>query len=108
MVCSKVYRPDGLVVLDRGLLAPEIDSIVGGLKPGGWILINSPLPASAFPELRDFNVCTIDAAAISRRHRLGSATAPIVNTVMAGALAAFQQIATMDNLAHAVRHAVPV
>lgn len=108
MVRSKVYEPDGLVILDQGLLTLGINTILAGLKPGGWILINSPQSPDDFPELKKFEVCTIDAATISRRHRLGSATAPIVNTVMAGALAGFKGIASLENMAEAVRHAVPV
>ena len=108
MVRSKVYRPDGLLILDQGLLKLNLGSVVAGLKPGGWILINSPLPPKDFPELQQFEVCTVDAAAISRRHKLGSVTAPIVNTAMAGALAAFQHFAGLDHLEPAVRHAVPV
>jgi 2-oxoacid:acceptor oxidoreductase gamma subunit (pyruvate/2-ketoisovalerate family) len=108
VVRSKVYQPDGLLILDQGLLKLNPGSIVAGLKPSGWILINSALQPTDFPELQRFQVCTVDAAAISRRHKLGSATAPIVNTAMAGALAAFQHFADLDHLADAVRHAVPV
>jgi len=108
MVRSKVYEPDGLLILDQSLLKLNPNGIVAGLKPGGWILINSSLSPKDFPELQQFDLCTVDAAAISRRHQLGSATAPIVNTAMAGALAAFQHFADLDHLALAVRHAVPV
>jgi len=107
MVRSKVYEPDGLLILDQSLLQLNLGAIVAGLKPGGWILINSSSPPGEFPELQQFKVCTVDAASISRRHKLGSATAPIVNTAMAGALAAFQQLAGLDHLAQAVQHAVP-
>jgi pyruvate ferredoxin oxidoreductase gamma subunit/2-oxoisovalerate ferredoxin oxidoreductase gamma subunit len=108
MVRSKVYQPDGLLILDQGLLKLSLCSIVAGLKPSGWILINSPLPPKDFPELQQFDVCTVDAVAISRRHKLGSATVPIVNTAMVGALTQFQNLADLNNLALAVRHAVPV
>jgi len=108
LVRSKVYRTDGLVILDQGLLTLDTTGIVDGLNPGGWILINSPKEPDHFPELQQFEVCTVDAAAICRRYGLGSATAPIVNTVMAGALAGFKKLASLDNLALAVRHAVPV
>jgi 2-oxoacid:acceptor oxidoreductase gamma subunit (pyruvate/2-ketoisovalerate family) len=108
MVRSKVYQPDGLLILDQGLLKLNMSGIVAGLKPGGWILINSSLPPEDFPDLQQFDVCTVDAAAIGRRHKLGSATAPIVNTAMAGAVARFQNLADLDSLAIAVRNAVPV
>ncbi len=108
MVRSKVYQPDGLLILDQSLLKLNLCGIVAGLKPSGWILINSPLPPKDFPELQQFEVYTVDAAAIGRRHKLGSATAPIVNTAMAGALTRFQNLADLDDVALAVRHAVPV
>jgi len=108
MVRSKVYQTDGLLILDQSLLKLNLGGIIAGLKAGGWILINSSLPPEDFPELQQFDVCTVDAAAIGRRHMLGSATAPIVNTAMAGALTRFQNLADPDNLALAVRHAVPV
>jgi pyruvate ferredoxin oxidoreductase gamma subunit/2-oxoisovalerate ferredoxin oxidoreductase gamma subunit len=108
MVRSKVYRPDGLVILDPGLLTMGINGIVDGLKPGGWILINSPQPPGDFAEFSAFDVCTVDASTISRRHRLGTAAAPIVNTVMAGAFVGFTGITSIEHVAEAVRHAVPV
>jgi pyruvate ferredoxin oxidoreductase gamma subunit/2-oxoisovalerate ferredoxin oxidoreductase gamma subunit len=108
MVRSKVYRPDGIVVLDPGLLSLDINTILAGLKPGGWILINSPQAPGDFTDLAQYDVCTVDASSISRRHRLGTAAAPIVNTVMAGAFVGFTAITSIDNVAEAVRHAVPV
>jgi pyruvate ferredoxin oxidoreductase gamma subunit/2-oxoisovalerate ferredoxin oxidoreductase gamma subunit len=108
MIRSKVYEPEGLLILDQTLLKLGVNSIVSGLKPGGWILLNSPRLPEEFEEFAQFEICTIDAATISRRHGLGTATAPIVNTVMAGALAGFKGIASLDNLAEAVRHAVPI
>ena len=107
MIRSRIYRPDGLLVLDETLLELDFSNILAGLKSGGWILINSPRMPEAFPELAQFEVCTIAAAAISRRHGLGSSASPIVNTIMAGALVGFKEIASLANLAEAVRHAVP-
>lgn len=108
MVRSKVYEPDGVLILDQTLLELGVNSILTGLKPGGWILINTPRAPEEFAEFAQFEICTVDAASISRRYGLGSATAPIVNTVMAGALTGFKGLASFEHLAEAIRHAVPV
>lgn len=81
-----VYEPDHLIVLDPTLIG---DAILVGLKPGGWILINTTQPleelVSQYPGYR---VAAVDATAIARRHGLGTRAVPIVNTTLAGAVAA--------------------
>jgi Pyruvate/2-oxoacid:ferredoxin oxidoreductase gamma subunit len=100
--------PDAVIVLDQGLITLGLDDVFSGLKPNGLILINSPHEPSEFAELTGFTVATVDGSAIGRRHKLGSATAPIVNTAMAGAFVSVSGITSLDNLADAVRSAVPV
>ncbi len=79
-----IYEPDHVVVLDPTLVGP---TIVGGLKPGGWILINTDedpdAVAARFPQNR---VAAVDATAIAREHGLGTRSVPIVNTALTGAL----------------------
>jgi Pyruvate/2-oxoacid:ferredoxin oxidoreductase gamma subunit len=82
--------------------------VTAGLQPGGRILINSPKDASEFAELKEFAVTTVDASAIGRMQKLGSPTAPIVNTAMVGAVVELTGIAKLENLAEAIRSAVPV
>lgn len=80
-----IYEPDHVVVLDPTLVGP---TILGGLKPGGWILLNSEKPPEAFAQ--DFpenRVATVDATAVARSHGLGTRSVPIVNTALAGAVA---------------------
>ncbi|MBW1879360.1 MAG: 2-oxoacid:acceptor oxidoreductase family protein, partial [Deltaproteobacteria bacterium] len=80
---NKVYEPDALVVLDPSLLT---DGVVGGLRPGGILLVNtSEAPkalANRFPGIR---LATVDATSIARRHGIGSRSVVIVNTTLAGA-----------------------
>jgi 2-oxoacid:acceptor oxidoreductase gamma subunit (pyruvate/2-ketoisovalerate family) len=80
-----IYEPDHVVVLDPTLVGPVI---LGGLKPGGWILLNTEAGldgfAGQFPQNR---VATVDATAIARAHGLGTRSVPIVNTALAGAVA---------------------
>jgi pyruvate ferredoxin oxidoreductase gamma subunit/2-oxoisovalerate ferredoxin oxidoreductase gamma subunit len=107
-VRSEVYRPDGVIVLDQGFISLNLVDVFAGLKPGGWILINTAKAPAEFPDLQAFSVATVDASGIARKHRLGTATAPIVNTVIVGAASELVGIANMDNLASAIRHSVPV
>jgi pyruvate ferredoxin oxidoreductase gamma subunit/2-oxoisovalerate ferredoxin oxidoreductase gamma subunit len=107
-VRSEVYQPNGIMVLDQSLIGLKSANVTAGLQPGGWILINSSKDASEFPELQGFAVTTVDASNIGRRQKLGSPTAPIVNTAMVGAVAELTGIIKLDNLADAIRSAVPV
>ncbi len=107
-VRSEVYQPDGLIVLDENLLNLKSANVTKGLKNGGWILINSPKDPAEFADLSGCVVATVDASDIGRRHKLGSSTAPIVNTAMVGAFAEFTGLTTLDNLAEAIRGSVPV
>jgi 2-oxoacid:acceptor oxidoreductase gamma subunit (pyruvate/2-ketoisovalerate family) len=80
-----IYEPDHVVVLDPTLVGP---AILGGLKPGGWILLNSPEGPEHFAGDFPANVvATVDATAIAREHGLGTRSVPIVNTALAGAVA---------------------
>jgi 2-oxoacid:acceptor oxidoreductase gamma subunit (pyruvate/2-ketoisovalerate family) len=97
-----IYEPDHVVVLDPTLVGP---AILGGLKPGGWILLNTTDPRDAlaeqFPENR---VATVDATTIAREYGLGTRSVPIVNTALAGALARLldfplqEMLAALDHL----------
>ena len=79
-----IYEPDHVVVLDPTLIGP---AIMDGLKPGGWILLNSAKPldrlAADYPGYR---LASVDATAIARANGLGTQSVPIVNTAMAGAM----------------------
>jgi 2-oxoacid:acceptor oxidoreductase gamma subunit (pyruvate/2-ketoisovalerate family) len=80
-----IYEPDHVVVLDPTLVGP---AILGGLKAGGWILLNTiATPESLSAEFPENRVATVDATAIARGHGLGTRSVPIVNTALAGAVA---------------------
>lgn len=108
LVRSEVYFPDGLIVLDQSLITHGLADITQGLKPDGWILINSARSPEAFPKLESFQVATVDASGIAVSHGLGTSAAPLVNTAIAGAFAALTEIASLTNLTHAIRNGVPV
>jgi len=80
-----IYEPDHVIVLDATLVGPAVTS---GLKPNGWILINTPqFPYEFAEQFPGFRVATVDATSIARDHELGTRSVPIVNTALAGAVA---------------------
>lgn len=101
-----IYEPDHLVVLDPTLIG-AID-ITSGLKPEGWILINSHQPPEAFQGLKGFRIATVDATSIAIRNGLGSRTNPIVNTAILGAFSKITGLIGIDSIALAIREEVPV
>ena len=102
----QIYSPDHVMVLDPGLI--KVVDVTAGLKAGGWVLINSEQPPSAFRLPSRFRVATVDASAIAFKYRLGPRTAPIVNTAILGAFVKATGIAGLQALIEAVRDAVPV
>jgi 2-oxoacid:acceptor oxidoreductase gamma subunit (pyruvate/2-ketoisovalerate family) len=102
----QIYSPDHVMVLDPSLM--QVVDVTAGLKEGGWILINSEQPPDSFHLPAGFHVATVDANAIAIKHRLGSRTAPIVNTAILGAFSRITGIVQLETVAAAVRDAVPV
>lgn len=106
LVRTNVYAPDHVVVQDHTLLQ-NID-VARGLKPEGWILINSPdVPADLNP-FAGFRLAYVDANRIALRNKLGTRTHPIVNTPMLGAFARVFNMPPMDAITEAIRQEVPV
>jgi 2-oxoacid:acceptor oxidoreductase gamma subunit (pyruvate/2-ketoisovalerate family) len=105
MLRCKVYEPEHVVILDPVLL--KTVNVTQGLKPGGWMLINSDLPPGdfAFPE---FRVATVDATGIAIKYRLGPKTAPIVNTAILGAFVRIAGMASLDNVYQSIPEYAPV
>lgn len=82
---NQVRAPDHIIVLDRTLIAPKV---LAGLKPGGWLVLNTPEPPEAFAEtFAGRSVATIDATGVAVANGLGTRAVPIVNTTMLGAVA---------------------
>jgi 2-oxoacid:acceptor oxidoreductase gamma subunit (pyruvate/2-ketoisovalerate family) len=82
---NQIREPDHVIVLDPTLIS---NTILSGLDPEGWIILNTTEPAPAwadvFPGRR---VAVLDATGIAVEHGLGTRTVPIVNTTMMGAIA---------------------
>lgn len=102
---SQVYEPDHVVVLDEPIL--EVVDVTAGLKTGGRILINSPKPSSAFPGLAKYRVATVDANRIAHENGLGTATAPVVNTIILGAFAKVTRLVGLKAIVEGIQENVP-
>ena len=101
----EIVAPDDLIVLDPTLL--EAVDITTGLKPGGSILINSPLAPEDYAHLGPFHIATVDASKLALKHSLGSKTQPIVNTAIVGAFATFSGLASLEAICSAIAEEVP-
>ena len=97
---TQIYEPDHVIVLDASLL--RIVNVTDGLKPGGWIVVNTDRAPNELPGLDAFNVAAINASDIALRHGLGSRIAPIVNTAILGAFSAATGIVSLENLEAAI------
>ncbi|RPI28169.1 MAG: FAD-binding protein, partial [Acidobacteria bacterium] len=86
IICrNQIYEPDHVIVLERTLIDERITT---GLKPGGWVVLNTPRPPEEFAELfRGYRIASVDANAVAIENNLGTRTTPIVNTTMLGAAA---------------------
>jgi len=77
---SPIEKPDAVVVLDH-LLLKEAD-VTGGLKPGGIIVLNTPMAHESY-SFKDFKLATADITAISVEAGLPHG---MVNTGIIGSL----------------------
>ncbi len=102
----EITQPDTLIVLDPTLV--EAVDVTTGLKNGGNILINSERAPEGYVALLDrYDVGTVDAGDIARRHGLGSKTQPIVNTAILGAFAAWSDMVDLTSICEAIAEEVP-
>ena len=83
---NKVYQPDHLIVLDEGLIGPQV---LAGAAPGAMLLLNTRRRAGPLsPRVsRSYRLGMVDATAIAREHGIGSDAVVIVNTTILGAYA---------------------
>lgn len=104
-VRTNIYQPDHLIVLDPSLLL-ERSGVTAGLKEHGWILVNSPKDL-ALAEASAYKVAIVDASAIAVNHKLGSPTAPVMNTAILGAFSKITGLVTIGSVIRAIRDNVP-
>ncbi|MCP4345712.1 MAG: pyruvate ferredoxin oxidoreductase [Desulfobacterales bacterium] len=106
LVRSNVYNPDHVLVQDSKLLQ-NVD-ITKGLKPGGWILLNSPDFSGITGSFSDYRLAVVDASRIAIENGLGTRTHPIINTAMLGAFARVMETPSLDTVADTIEKEIPV
>lgn len=102
---SQIEHPDVVVVLDDTLL--ESADATGGLKEGGWLIINSHIEPPCFSVRETLRVATADATSVARELGLVVAGSVIVNTAMLGAFARVTQLVSLDDLGAAIAAKFP-
>ena len=102
---TNVYQPDHVIVIDWTLIHEGVD-VVSGLKENGWILINSSKELD-ISEFSKYKVAIVDAGSIAIRHKLGTPTAPVVNTAILGAFSKITGMVTIGSVIRAIREYAP-
>ncbi len=105
-VRSQIYEPDQIIILDPTLL--DQINVLEGLKPGGWVIINSPEAPENIDIPEIYNVATVDASSIAIKHRLGTKAQPIVNTAILGGYAGATKLVSIENVKEAIKQTVPI
>ncbi len=103
---SIVYRPH-LVVVQDGRLLQTVD-VTRGLRPGGWVVVNAASAPREAGYLDGFPTAWVDATAIAMQNGLGTATHPIINTAMCGAVARVLQMPPLELLCETIAEEIGI
>ena len=90
-----------MVVQDIKLL--DSVAVTGGLKAGGWILINAPARPENRAPFSGFRLACVDATAIAIQNQLGTRTHPIINTAIIGAFARIMEKPPLEMISDAIK-----
>ena len=99
---SQIEQADVAVVLDVSLM--NTINILGSLKKGGWIIINTPAAADQVDINGSHNVATVDAAGIALRYHLVKEGAPIINTPLLGAFSRASGLVSLEFIEKGLKH----
>ncbi len=102
---SPVVEPDAVVVADPHLLINP-KPLGAGLKSGGYLVVNTVKSASEVREFfkrDDIKIAVVNATKLA----MDVLRAPIVNTVMVGALVSATGVLTLESVINAVRDRFP-
>ncbi len=105
-VRSNVYRPHHVVVLDSRLL--QTVDVTRGLRPEGWGIVNAASTAREAQPPDGFKSAWVDATTIAIQNGLGTATHPMINTAMCGAVARVLQMPPLKLLCEAIAEEIEV
>jgi len=96
-----IERADALLVFDETLLDPMILKRVDSTTQ---IVVNSSKPSSAFDDLGDYNISTIDGLEIATQTGMGK----VVNSALLGAFIATLNNLDLDTLCQVIEETAPV
>ncbi len=97
---SEIYTPDYVIVMDPSLVT--VVNVVEGLKEDGGVLVNTEMRPEELNLGGVKTVATVDATSIAIKHKLGSKTAPIVNSAILGAFSKMSGLVTLDSLTQSI------
>lgn len=102
---TKISRPDHVMILDSAIA--RYLPVTAGLRDNGAVVMNAsgPEPLEAYRD--KFRPAWVDGTTIAARHKIGTATAPIVNTAMVGAFAAATGIYDIEHVEEAIQAIFP-
>ncbi|MCX5833261.1 MAG: 2-oxoacid:acceptor oxidoreductase family protein [Deltaproteobacteria bacterium] len=100
-IVSQIDLADIAVVLDATLFG--VVDVVGRLKPGGLIIINTPLKPDDFKMNGSRDVACVDAVDVALKHHLIREGAPVINTAMLGAFSRASELVSLDNIEKALK-----
>ena len=107
---SGIYAPDFVIVMDPSLI--EAVNVLDGLKPNGLILLNTRVGEAKLRATLGIGegqtLSAVRATDIAIKHRLGSRSAPIVNSSVLGAFAKVSGVVNIESLITAVKKYVPI
>lgn len=103
---SEIYKPDHIIVLDYNLI--DTVDVTEGLNPQGSALINAPREDIDTNKINANRIGCVDAAEIAIKHRLGSATSPIINTAIIGAFAGLTGLLKIESISEAILQETPI
>ena len=99
---SQIKLADITVILDESIL--KVVDILGRVKEGGLIIINTALPLEKINIKGPFDIAVVDGVSIALRHHLIKDGAPVVNTPLLGALAKVSGLVSLENVEKALKH----
>lgn len=103
---SEVYEPDYVVILDPSLI--EVVDCLEGIKPKGIVLINTNKSPKEFNLGKGVKVTTVNAKAIALKYKLGTQSAPIVNTAILGAFSRAIGEVSLDSILDSIKQKISI
>ncbi len=100
-VVSQIESADIAVVLDSTLFG--VIDVVGRLKPGGLLIVNTPLKPDDLKVNGGRDVACVDAVDVALKHRLVREGAPVINTAMLGAFSRASGLVSLDKIEKALK-----